>query len=97
MTSIELVQAIMADLNKLSLTSVRDWEIGVGIAKALITLKHGLEDEEKARRKAQEDAIAEARAKRQFEKQAAAEKGEEILGGETIRINSDGSQEVIIP
>lgn len=97
MTSVELVQAIMSDLNKLSLTSVRDWEIGVGIAKALISLKHGLEDEEKARKKAQEAALEEARAKRHAEKQAAAERGEEILGGETIRLNSDGSTEVIIP
>ena len=97
MTSIELVQAIMVDLNKLTLTSVKDWEIGVGIAKALITLKRGLENDEKARQKAQEDLLAEAREKRQQQLQEAAEKGQEVIGGETVRINADGSTEVIIP
>ena len=43
MNKIELVQAIMRDLDRLTLTSVKDWEIGVGLAKALIALKHALE------------------------------------------------------
>ena len=94
MNKIELVQAIMADLNRLTLTSVKDWEIGVGLAKALIALKHALEEDAKAKEEAD---LKEKRAARQKQLAEAAEKGEEVIGGETIRINADGSTEVLIP
>ena len=97
MNNIQLVQAIMAELDKLTLKSVRDWEIGVGIAKALLALKKGLEDEQNAREQTEQDLLKEARANRQAQLKAAAENGGDVVGGETIRINGDGSTEVLIP
>lgn len=97
MDNIQLVQALMVTLDKLSLRSVADWEIGVELAKGLIALKRALEEQEKAKKQQEEKDLEERRAARQKQLQDAQAAGLEVIGGETIRINSDGSSEVVIP
>lgn len=97
MDNIQLIQSMMINLNKLTLTSVKDWEIGVTIAQGLIALKHGLEGEAKAKREQEQKQIEEVKAARQKQLQDAQAAGLEVIGGETIRINGDGSSEVVIP
>lgn len=97
MDNIQLVQALMVTLDKLSLRSVTDWEIGVELAKGLIALKRALEEEAKAKKQQEEKDLEERRAARQKQLQDAQAAGLEVIGGETIRINSDGSSEVVIP
>jgi len=95
--TIEIVMSLMRDLDSLSLTGTRDWETGINMAKKLIAVKHDLEEEEKQNKKAYDEAIEEAKKKREQMKKEAAERGEEIVGGETVRVYEDGTQEVIIP
>ena len=97
MNAIELIVSLMRDLDGLTLKSVHDWEIGVRMAQNLISLKHALEDSAKREQESQLAALEEARMKREETLREAAERGEKILGGETIRINADGTQEVLIP
>jgi PIN domain nuclease of toxin-antitoxin system len=97
MDNIQLVQALMVTLDKLSLRSVSDWEIGVELAKGLIALKRALEEQEKAKKQQEEKDLEERRAARQKQLQDAQAAGLEVIGGETIKINSDGSSEVVIP
>lgn len=97
MNNIQLVQALMVTLDKLSLRSVSDWEIGVELAKGLIALKRALEEQEKAKKQQEEKDLEERRAARQKQLQDAQAAGHTIVGGETIRINGDGSSEVVIP
>lgn len=97
MDNIQLVQALMVTLDKLSLRSVTDWEIGVELAKGLIALKRSLEEQEKAKKQQEEKDLEERRAARKKQLQDAQAAGLEVIGGETIRINGDGSSEVVIP
>lgn len=97
MDNIQLVQALMVTLDKLSLRSVTDWEIGVELAKGLIALKRALEEEVKAKEQQEEKDLEKRRAARQKQLQDAQAAGLEVIGGETIRINGDGSSEVVIP
>jgi hypothetical protein len=97
MDNIQLVQAIMRDFDKLTLKGVADWEIGVGIAKALISLKQSLEKEQEEQKKAEDERIKELRKQRQKQLADAEAQGLEVVGGETIRINGDGTTEVLIP
>ena len=97
MDNIQLVQAIMHDFDKLTLKGVGDWEIGVGIAKALISLKQSLEKEKEEQKKAEDERIKELRKQRQKQLADAEAQGLEVVGGETIRINGDGTTEVLIP
>ena len=97
MNNIEIVQALMVKLNTLSLTSVKDWETGIAMAQGLLALKKNLEDAEKAKQKAEEARIEELKEQRKKQLEDAAAQGLEVIGGETIRINGDGSTEVLIP
>ena len=94
MNSIELVQLLMQDLSKLSLKGVGDWEIGVEMAKALITLKRGLEKEEETKQKQHADAVEAAKARRDRLKREAEERGEVMTGGEIYEIGPEGVTEV---
>lgn len=97
MKSINAIQEAWTELEGLSLVGVGQWEKGIKIAKSLIEIKRELLEEEKRREEAYNASIEEARRRREQAKKEAAERGEEIVGGETIRINADGTQEVLIP
>lgn len=97
MKSISEIQTAWTELEGLSLTGIVQWEKGIKIAKSLIEIKRELLEEEKRREEAYNASIEEARKRREQAKKEAAERGEEIVGGETIRINADGTQEVLIP
>lgn len=97
MKSISEIQTAWTELEGLSLTGIAQWEKGIKIAKSLIEIKRELLEEERRREEAYNVSIEEARKRREQAKKEAAERGEEIVGGETIRINADGTQEVLIP
>lgn len=95
--SIGLIQEMMAALNRMTLTGVKDWELGMKIASGLVALKHGLEEEREAKKRAEDEELERKREERKRQLEEAAARGEEILGGETIRLNADGTTEVLIP
>ena len=92
-----MIVAIMRDFDRLSLTGCKDWEIAVGICEKLIVLKRAFEQEKKKKKKAEEARLEEMRKAREAQLKAAEERGEDIVGGETIRFNADGTEEVLIP
>lgn len=97
MKSVIEIQNIWDELSALNLTGPAQWEHGLKIARGIIEIKKELQEEEKRREEAYNASIEEARKRREQAKKEAAERGEEIVGGETIRINADGTQEVLIP
>ena len=97
MKSVNAVQEAWTELEGLSLVGIAQWERGIKIAKSLIEIKRELIEEEKRQEEAYQASIEEARKRREQAKKEAAERGEEIIGGETVRINADGTQEVLIP
>lgn len=94
MTNVELIVQLMKQLDSLSLRGVRDWEIAVQMASELLSLKHGLEHEAEQKKAEEAARLEELRKQREALKQAAAERGEELLGGEIYHITADGVEEV---
>ena len=97
----ETIQNLWDELSAINLVGPVQWEHGLRIAKGILDIKKELSEEEKRRNEAYKEAynasIEEKRKQREQAKKEAAERGEEIIGGETIRINADGTQEVLIP
>jgi len=97
MDTLTLIQSLIVDLDSLSVKSVENCVTVVGMFQKLKQMKKVEQDRIEAIRKAEEAEIEKKRAERQKRLAEAAERGETIVGGETIRVNADGSQEVIIP
>ena len=97
----ETIQNLWDELSVLNLVGPAQWEHGLRIAKGILDIKKELSEEEKMRNEAYKEAynasIEQKRKQREQAKKEAAERGEEIIGGETVRINADGTQEVLIP
>ena len=94
---IGMLQLIKNDINALVLQGSYNWNHAASAIQkidAIITE----ENAKKEHKKIQEDKLLEEKRK-QREKQLkeAAERGEEIVGGETVRLYPDGTQEVLIP
>ena len=97
MSNIDMIDLAIVRINSLILQGVANWRSASEATEILVSLKKALQEEEKARQKAYDDSIAEARERREKMKAEAAERGEEILGGETINIDlTTGKQETII-
>ena len=93
--AIELTKRAMVRLDSLHLQGVKDFEAATLLARDLLELKHRLEALEQ---KAKDDAALDEKRKARAAQLAEAEaNGEEIVGGETVRIHADGSREVLIP
>jgi ubiquitin-protein ligase len=97
MDKFQILQNVFINLKKLSLTDIQQWGYGLEIAQLLLQLQDLLKHEEEAKKKAEEAAIEKAKAEREKHLREAAERGETVIGGQTIRLNADGTQEVIIP
>lgn len=97
MDTLTLIQSLIVDLDSLSVKSVENCVTVVGMFQKLKQMKKVEQDRIEAIRKAEEAEIEKKRAERQKRLAEAAERGETIVGGETIRVNADGSQEVLIP
>lgn len=97
MDSIEMLQSAINDINGLILQGIPNWKRALSAVGKINAVIEGLSKEQETKQKAYDAAIEDARKRREEAKAEAARNGEEILGGETIRINADGSQEVLIP
>jgi len=97
MDTLTLIQSLIVDLDSLSVRSVENCATVVGMYQKLAQLKKAEQARVEAKQKAAEAELEQKRAERQKQLAEAAERGETIVGGETIRINADGSQEVVIP
>ena len=96
-TNDEMIKSVLDDLNKLSLTGIDQWQRALSACKKLISVREALKKEQEARENAYKASIEDAKAAREQQLKEAQQRGEKVLGGETIRINADGTQEVIIP
>lgn len=97
MDTLTLIQSLIVDLDSLSVKSVENCATVVGMFQKLTQLKKTEQVRIEAKQKAAEAELEQKRAERQKQLAEAAERGETIVGGETIRIDADGKQEVIIP
>lgn len=97
MNKLELLKSVFVLLKKLSLTDIQQWGYGLDIARLLLQLQDQLQAEEDEKKKAEQMAIERAKAEREKQLREAAARGDEIIGGQTIRLNADGTQEVLVP
>lgn len=95
MNQIEMLQSTIDDINALVLQGVVNWKHAFDAIGKLQAVINELKKAEEAKEKAFRASIEEAKRNRERMKQEAAERGEELIGGETIVANSDGSQEII--
>lgn len=97
MDTLTLIQSLIVDLDSLSVKGVDNSATVVGMFQKLSQLKKTEQARIEAKRKAEEVKLEQKRAERQKQLAEAKERGDTIVGGETIRINEDGTQEVLIP
>jgi len=94
---IQMLESIIADISKMSLTGPYNWNCANSALNKLSALIEGEKKSKEAKERAEKAALEEARLNRERIKKIAESNGEEILGGETVRINADGTREVLIP
>lgn len=97
MNCIELLKSVVVDINGLILQGHANWQKAENAINKLAKIIEDMEKKEQAKEKAYNDALEEAKQRREQMKAEAKARGEEIIGGETIKINADGSREVLIP
>ncbi len=97
MNTLETLKSIVVDLNSLTLQGFANWKHADDAMQKLILVIEDLEKEKKEKEKAHNEFLENAKKRREQMKAEAAERGEKIIGGETIRINADGTREVLIP
>lgn len=97
MTGIEMLKSANEDINALILQGMVNWKRAASAIAKINAVISEMAKAEEAEKKAHDEAIEEARRQREQVKQEAAERGEEILGGETIEINLlSGEQKTVI-
>ena len=97
MDTLTLIQSLIVDLDSLSVKGIENATTIVGMFQKLRQLKSTEQARVEAKQKAAEAELEQKREARRKQLAEAAERGETIVGGETIQINADGTQEVIIP
>lgn len=97
MTDIELLKSAIMDIDHLTLSGALNWQKAENAIKKIYAVVQTLEDAKKQQEQDQADALEIARQKRKEQLENAAANGEKVIGGETIRVNADGTQEVLIP
>lgn len=97
LNTIEMLKSVIDDLNKLKLEGYANWGHAFNAVAKISSVISGLEKEQKAKEEAYKASIEDAKARREQAKKEAAERGEEIIGGETINIDlTTGKQTTII-
>ena len=96
-TNDEMLKSALDDLNRLSLIGIDNWQRVLSACKKIVSVRQALSKEQEARDNAYKASLEEVKARREQQLKEAEERGEKILGGETIRVNADGTQEVLIP
>lgn len=96
-TNDEMLKSALDDLNRLSLIGIDNWQRVLSACKKIVSVRQALSKEQEARDNAYKASLEEAKARREQQLKEAEARGETVLGGETVRINADGTQEVLIP
>ena len=97
MTELELLASAAQDLDGLTLRGLANWRLADSALKKIGAVMESLKRREDAEKEADARQIEELRAAREQAKAEAAARGEEILGGETYRIDMQtGKAEKII-
>ncbi len=95
MRDTDLLKSAISDINRLSLTGAVNWEAAAEAIKKIYAVIRTLSAQREESDRAEMEALEKKRKERQEQLKAAAERGEEIIGGETIRIKADGTREII--
>lgn len=96
-TSVELLESAIRDIDKLTLTGVMNWNNANSALSKIGSVLDALKKQEEAKEKAYNDAIEDAKQAREKQLADAAARGETVIGGQTVKVNADGTTEVIIP
>lgn len=89
-TGDELLRAAIADLSKLTLTGPINWSLANGAINKINAVAEKIKADREAKEKAFEQSIEDAKKNRERLAQEAKDRGEELIGGEVIRITADG-------
>ena len=92
MTHEEMLKAALADISKLTLTGPLNWSLANGAINRITAVIEGLNKDREARDKAFEQSIKDANENRARLAKEAAERGEELVGGETYVIDLKGGE-----
>jgi len=97
MDDISVLKGAIDDINGLIIQGVVNWKKAVDAIDRISIVIEAIEKKNKAKEEAYRASIEDAKKRREQQKNEAIERGEEIVGGETIHINADGTKEVLIP
>lgn len=90
MTHEEMLKAALADISKLTLTGPLNWNLANGAINKISAVIEGLKKEREAREAAYRQSVEDANKNRAKLAKEAAERGEELVGGETYVIDLKG-------
>lgn len=79
----EMLSEAIAKISKLTLTGPLNWSLANGAINQISAVVEGLKKDREAREKAYAESIEDARKNREKRAAEAAERGEELVGGET--------------
>lgn len=96
MGHVEFIKSIIAEINSVYVIGKENSMHVLSAIRMLEVLSKGITNEEKSREEAERFKLDEMRRKRENDLKKAIEKGETILGGETIQLDVNGNQKVII-
>ena len=94
---IDILKSAQDDVNALIIQGVTNWKHAYDAIAKIDAVIKDVEKKEEAKEKAYNASLEDAKKRREQQLKEAAERGEEIEGGETIRLNADGTREVLIP
>ena len=97
MNASEMLKSSLDDINALILQGVGNWSHALNAYSKIKAVADVLEKDAQAKKQREDEELARKRAEREKALKEAHEQGGEILGGETVRIHADGTQETLIP
>jgi len=95
MKDTDMIRSAIQDISRLTLTGPVNWELAAEAIKKLYAVLQGLQKAGDEKARAEAAALEKARQARQAQLQAAAEAGEEVVGGQVIHIGPDGTEELV--
>ena len=95
--TIEILQSVQKDINSLILQGVLNWQNALNAYGKTQAVIDAFQKEERAKKREEDIELEKMKRQREQQLKEAAERGEEIIGGETVRLYPDGTQKVLIP
>lgn len=95
--TIDMLNSAIGDINALIIQGAANWKHALNACGKIKAVVDNLEKMEAAREEAYSQSIEDAKKRREQQLKEAAEKGETVIGGQTIEINPlTGEQKTII-